>query len=77
MQMSVKKPRGLLKESIILLDIMSGEDKMNYLGRMWDLYIRVYENPRRLSYRKKSKTFLMDKGRAYELCSQLTKIFGH
>ena len=75
MQMDEKKPRGLLKHSIVLIDLMTGEDKMDYIGRMWDLYFKVYQNPRAL--KKKSKKFLLDKEKAYELCSQLTKIFGH
>jgi len=78
MQMNTKRPRGLLKDSIILLDLMTGEDKMNYLERMWNLYFRVYEKRSiRLSKYKKSKTFVMDKKKAYDLCSQLTQIFGH
>ena len=73
-----KKPRGLLKDSIIMLDLMTGQEKMEYLERMWDLYIRVYERPRYTSYRRrKSRTFVMDKTKAYDLCSKLTKIFGH
>ena len=43
MQMNTKKAKGLLKSSIILLDLMTGEDKMNYLERMWNLYFKVYE----------------------------------
>jgi hypothetical protein len=78
MQMSTKKARGLLKDSIILLDLMTGEDRMNYLERMWNLYFRVYEKKSiRVTRNKKSKTFLMDKKKAYDLCSQLTQIFGH
>jgi hypothetical protein len=77
MQME-QKPRGLLKESIILMDIMSGEDKMFYLERMWNLYFKVYEKKSiRLSKYKKSKTFVMDRKKAYDLCSELTQIFGH
>ena len=41
MQMNIKKPKGLLKDSIIIMDFMSGEDKMYYLERMWDLYFKV------------------------------------
>jgi hypothetical protein len=77
MQME-QKPRGLLKESIILMDIMSGEDKMFYLERMWNLYFKVYEKKSiRSSKYKKSKTFVMDRKKAYDLCSELTQIFGH
>ncbi len=77
MQMDVKKPKGLLKDSIILLDIMTGEDKMYYIERMWNLYFRVYINSRKSRSKKLSKTFSMDKKKAYDLCSELTKIFGH
>ena len=77
MQMEVKKPKGLLKDSIILLAIMNGEDKMYYIERMWNLYFRVYINSRRSRSKKLSKTFSMDKQKAYDLCSELTKIFGH
>ena len=77
MQMNEKKPKGLLKDSIILIDIMTGEDKMYYIERMWDLYFRVYVNSRRTKYKKLSKTFVMDRKKAYDLCSELTKIFGH
>jgi len=60
------------------MDIMSGEDRMYYLERMWNLYVRVYEKKSiRLSRYKKSKTFVMDRKKAYDLCSELTKIFGH
>jgi len=77
MQMNVKKPKGLLKDSIILLDIMTGEDKMYYIQRMWNLYFRVYKNSSRSRSKKLSKTFVMDRKKAYDLCSELTKIFGH
>jgi hypothetical protein len=76
MQMDTTQKR-LIKESIILMEIMSGEDRMNYLERMWDLYIDVYvRTPARGRGRKRKNTPL-DKRKAYELCSQLTKIFGH
>ncbi len=78
MQMNVKHVRRLLEDSIIIMDIMSGEDRMYYLERMWNLYVRVYEKKSiRLSRYKKSKTFVMDRKKAYDLCSELTKIFGH
>jgi hypothetical protein len=76
MQMDITQKR-LIKESIILMEIMSGEDRMYYLERMWDLYIDVYvRTPARGRGRKRKNTPL-DKRKAYELCSQLTKIFGH
>jgi len=59
-----------------MLDLMTGEDRMDYLERMWDLYTKVYLKPSH-RYKKKSKTFVMDKKKAYDLCSELTKIFGH
>jgi len=76
MQMDTTQKR-LIKESKILMEIMSGEDRMYYLERMWDLYIDVYvRTPARGRGRKRKNTPL-DKRKAYELCSQLTKIFGH
>ena len=71
-----KKPKGLLKDSIVMLDLMTGQEKMDYLERMWDLYEEVYENPK-IRLRKKRKISPLDKRKAYELCSELTKIFGH
>ncbi len=59
------------------MEIMSGEDRMHYLERMWKLYIDVYERASmRSSVRKRKKTPIAKK-KAYELCSELTKIFGH
>lgn len=76
MQMDTTQKR-LIKESIILMEIMSGEDRMHYLERMWKLYIDVYErSSMRSSVRKRKKTPIA-KRKAYELCSELTKIFGH
>ena len=75
MRMNTKVSNRLLKHSIVLLTVMTGEEKMNYLERMWDLYIEVYNTPK---FRKKpSRTYEMDKLKAYDLCSKLTKIFGH
>ncbi len=57
--------------------VMSGEDRMYYLEKMWDLYIDVYERtPVRGRSRKRKNTPLNQK-KAYDLCSELTKIFGH
>jgi 23S rRNA U2552 (ribose-2'-O)-methylase RlmE/FtsJ len=76
MQMDTTQKR-LIKESKILMEIMSGEDRMYYLERMWDLYLDVYvRTPARGRGRKRKNTPL-DKMKAYELCSELTKIFGH
>ena len=76
MQMDTTQKR-LIKESIILMEIMSGEDRMNYLERMWKLYIDVYERSSMRSSVRKRKNTPIAKRKAYELCSELTKIFGH
>ena len=76
MQMDTTQKR-LIKESIILMEIMSGEDRMNYLERMWTLYIDVYERSSMRSSVRKRKNTPIAKKKAYELCSELTKIFGH
>ena len=73
MLMNIKN-KGFLKESIIILALMTGEERMYYLERMWDLYNRVYEEP---GYKKLPRSFTMDKKKAYDMCSKLTKIFGH
>lgn len=69
-----KRSTRLLKESIVILDLMSGEEKSFYLEKMWELYIKLYEKSRR---NNKSRAFELDKINAYDLCSKLTKIFGH
>ena len=75
--MQMQKAPRLLKQSIIMMEIMSGEDKMFYLQRMWNLYIDVYvRTPARIRGRKR-KNIPLDQKKAYELCSELTKIFGH
>ena len=76
MQMNIKKPKGLLKDSIIIMDFMSGEDKMYYLERMWDLYFKVFNNKVKKSFSRK-KISSMRQEKAYELCTSLIKIFGH
>jgi len=76
MQMDTTQKR-LIKESIILMEIMSGEDRMHYLERMWDLYIDVYVRTPTRGRGRKRKITPLDKRKAYELCSELTKIFGH
>jgi len=43
MQMSAKETDRLIKQSKILMSFMSGEEKTQYLTRMWDLYFEVYE----------------------------------
>ena len=76
MQMQ-KTSRRLLQQSIVLMDIMSGEDKMYYLQRMWELYIDVYVRTPSKFAKKRKKNIPMDRKKAYDLCSELTKIFGH
>ena len=76
MQMDTTQKR-LIKESIILMEIMSGEDRMHYLERMWKLYIDVYERSSMRSSVRTRKNTPIAKRKAYELCSELTKIFGH
>jgi len=76
--MYIKKPKGILKSSIIMMDFMSGEDKMFYLERMWDLYFKVYKNKKYSAKAAKTRKYpVMREKKAYELCSELTKIFGH
>jgi len=75
--MQMQKVPRLLKQSIIMMEFMSGEDRMLYLQKMWKLYIDVYvRTPVRSSGRKRKNTPIA-KRKAYELCSELTKIFGH
>ena len=76
MQMDSTQKR-LIRESKILMEIMSGEDRMYYLERMWGLYIDVYLKTPSRGRGRKRKTTPLDKRKAYELCSELTKIFGH
>jgi len=76
MQMDTTQKR-LIKESIILMEIMSGEDRMFYLDRMWNLYIDVYIRTSARGRGRKRKNIPLAKKKAYELCSELTKIFGH
>ena len=59
------------------MEIMSGEDRMYYLQRMWDLYIDVYVRTPARGRRRKRKNTPIAKRKAYDLCSQLTQIFGH
>lgn len=62
----------------MLMDIMSGEDRMHYLDRMWSLYLKVYKTtPARARKRRKQKYSPLDRRKAYDLCSSLVKIFGH
>ena len=76
MQMDTTQKR-LIKQSKILMQVMSGEDRMYYLERMWDLYIDVYIRAPIKGLKRKRKNSPMNEKKAYELCSELTKIFGH
>ena len=76
MQMDTNQKR-LIKQSKILMQVMSGEDRMYYLERMWDLYIDVYIRAPIKGRKRKRKNTPMNEKKAYELCSELTKIFGH
>ena len=75
--MQMQKTPRLLRQSIIMMEFMSGEDKMLYLQRMWGLYVDVYMRTPVRGRGRKRKNDPIDKRKAYELCSELTKIFGH
>ena len=79
MQMSAKKTDSLIKESRMLMTFMSGEEKMHYLERMWDLYFEVYiyKKPRYSINGRRQKYSPMKGEKAYELLTGLVKIFGH
>lgn len=74
-----KEDRQLLEHSIWMLTLMTGEDRMRYLSRMWDLYFEVFgenfESKKRRG--RKSKFTIIDQRKAYDLCTCLVKIFGH
>ena len=76
MQMDATQKR-LIKQSKILMQVMSGEDRMYYLERMWDLYIDVYIKTPTTGRKRNRKNTPLNEMKAYELCSKLTKIFGH
>ena len=42
MQMSAKQTDKLIRQSKAIMSIMSGEERTQYLTRMWDLYFEVY-----------------------------------
>ena len=42
MQMSTKQTDKLIRQSKIIMSSMSGEERTEYLTRMWDLYFEVY-----------------------------------
>ena len=79
MQMSAKKTDRLIKQSKIIMLYMSGEEKMYYLERMWDLYFEVYAKNkwRQSTFASRKKNPPMKEKKAYELLTSLVKIFGH
>ena len=79
MQMSAKKTDRLIKQSKIIMLYMSGEEKMYYLERMWDLYFDVYAKNkwRQSTFASRKKNPPMKEKKAYELLTGLVKIFGH
>ena len=79
MQMSAKETDRLIKQSKILMRFMSGEEKTQYLTRMWDLYFEVYikKDWRQSTLSPRKKHPPMKEKKAYELLTSLVKIFGH
>jgi len=79
MQMSAKETDRLIKQSKILMSFMSGEEKTQYLTRMWDLYFEVYEKRdwRKSAFNTRKKYSPITEKKAYELLASLVKIFGH
>ena len=79
MQMSVKKTDRITEQSKLLMSVMSGEEKMYYLERMWDLYFEVYAKNkwRKSTFASRKKNPPMKEKKAYELLTGLVKIFGH
>jgi hypothetical protein len=79
MQMSAKETDRLIKQSKILMRFMSGEEKTQYLTRMWDLYFDVYikKDWRQSTLSPRKKHPPMKEKKAYELLTSLVKIFGH
>jgi len=75
--MQMDTTRRLILESKILMEVMSGLDRMYYLERMWDLYADVYLKIPAKGRGRNRKNTPLAKRKAYELCSKLTKIFGH
>ena len=79
MQMSAKKTDRITEQSKLLMSVMSGEEKMYYLERMWDLYFDVYvkKDWRQSTLSPRKKNTPMKEKKAYELLTSLVKIFGH
>jgi len=81
MQMSAKQKQTdkLIRQSKAIMSIMSGEERTQYLTRMWDLYFEVYvkKDWRKSSLDTRKKYSPITEKKAYELLASLVKVFGH
>ena len=79
MQMSTKQTDKLIRQSKIIMSSMSGEERTEYLTRMWDLYFEVYikKDWRKSSFDTRKKYSPIKEKKAYELLTSLVKVFGH
>ncbi len=79
MQMSTKQTDKLIRQSKIIMSSMSGEERTEYLTRMWDLYFEVFvkKDWRKSSFDTRKKYSPIKEKKAYELLTSLVKIFGH
>ena len=79
MQMSTKQTDKLIRQSKIIMSSMSGEERTEYLTRMWDLYFEVFvkKDWRKSSFHKRKKYSPIKEKKAYELLTSLVKVFGH
>ncbi len=79
MQMSAKQTDKLIRQSKIIMSFMSGEERTQYLTRMWDLYYEVYikKDWRKSAFDTRKKYSPIKEKKAYELLTSLVKVFGH
>ena len=79
MQMSARQTDKLIRKSKILMSFMSGEERTQYLTRMWDLYYEVYikKDWRKSAFDTRKKYSPIQEKKAYELLTSLIKVFGH
>ena len=79
MQMSTKQTDKLIRQSKAIMSLMSGEERTQYLTRMWDLYFEVYvkKDWRKSSFDTRKKYSPIKEKKAYELLTSLVKVFGH
>ena len=79
MQMSAKQTDKLIRQSKAIMSTMSGEERTEYLTRMWDLYYEVFikKDWRQSTLSPRKKNTPMKEKKAYELLTSLVKIFGH